>query len=129
MRDADRRLVRQRANEACEYCGIRQEEDPLLRFQVEHVIPRQHGGGNHPSNLALACPQCNQRKGPNLSGLDPAGGALTPLFNPRTQQWDEHFRLDRLTGAIEGLTDVGRTTGQLLTLNDPIRTKVRRGRQ
>jgi 5-methylcytosine-specific restriction endonuclease McrA len=35
-----------------------------LRFHIEHVIPRQHGGSDDADNLALACPDCNLRKGP-----------------------------------------------------------------
>jgi hypothetical protein len=42
-------------------------------------------------NLALACFFCNRYKGPNLSGFDPATGALTQLFDPRSQIWADHF--------------------------------------
>ena len=65
-----RLFVRTRANHRCEYCGIPQEFSEL-RFHIEHIIPRQHGGIDDAENLALACPDCNLRKGPNLSGLDP----------------------------------------------------------
>jgi 5-methylcytosine-specific restriction endonuclease McrA len=40
-------------------------------FHVDHIIPKQHGSSDDPSNLALACYHYNLYKGPNLTGLDP----------------------------------------------------------
>jgi hypothetical protein len=40
-----------------------------------------------------------------------------PLFNPRTQQWSEHFVLDRDTREIHGLTPVGRAAVAAVALN------------
>jgi hypothetical protein len=51
---ATNRRVRSRAANGCEYCGLPQEADPFFRFQVEHIIPKQHGGDDDLSNLALA---------------------------------------------------------------------------
>jgi hypothetical protein len=68
-----RELVRRRADHACEYCGLRQEHSEL-KHHVEHIIAKQHGGADHPENLALACHRCNLRKGPNLTGIDPETG-------------------------------------------------------
>ena len=55
MDAALRSLVRQRAGNRCEYCGIRQEHVPFAVFHIEHVIPKKHGGNDDPSNLAFAC--------------------------------------------------------------------------
>jgi len=77
-----RQRVRQRAKNTCEYCGLRQEREPLP-FHVEHIIARRHGGKDTPENLALACHHCNLHKGSNLSGLDSKAGKLTRLFHPR----------------------------------------------
>src|SRR5678816_1484385 len=60
-------------------------------FQLEHITARQHGGLSELDNLALACRPCNQKKGPNLAGIDPLTKKLTPLYNPRTHSWTEHF--------------------------------------
>jgi hypothetical protein len=30
-----------------------------MRFHVEHIVPRQHGGTDDPNGLALACDRCN----------------------------------------------------------------------
>jgi hypothetical protein len=86
-----------------------------LMFHIEHVIPRQHGGADDPSNLALSCFHCNLHKGPNLAGLDPDTGQLVALFNPRTQVWSEHFEAwgDRIVGR----TPTGSTTVNVLAMN------------
>jgi len=83
--------VRRRARFACEYCRFPQAGSPL-RFHVDHVIARQHRGRTVLSNLAFTCARCNAFKGPNIAGVDPDTGRLTPLFNPRRQRWDRRFR-------------------------------------
>jgi hypothetical protein len=118
-----RRLVRSPAGDRCEYCGLRQEADPFFRFHVEHVIALQHGGPTVPENLALSCHHCNLHKGPNLSGIDPESGAMVALFNPRLQQWEEHFALRGRT--IQGLTETGRATVVVLAMNAPGRRDLR----
>jgi hypothetical protein len=120
---ATRRLVEARAAGQCEYCRSRQEDEPFFRFQVEHDVARQHGGQDVPENLALACPHCNLHKGPNLTGLDPFDGALTRLFNPRTQRWDDHFAVRG--PLVIGQTAVGRATVRVLNMNDRVRVELR----
>ena len=78
MDAATRHLVRQRADERCEYCKLRQEHCEL-RHHIEHIIAKQHGGSDDDENLALACHRCNLHKGPNLTGIDPQTG-LSPHF-------------------------------------------------
>ena len=114
MDSATSDLVRQRAQYRCEYCLLPQRAS-ALRFHIEHIVARQHAGTDDAANLALACPECNYQKGPNLSGIDPDTGVLTPLFHPRRDQWVEHFTRD---GArIVGKTATGRTTVWLLEMN------------
>lgn len=108
--------VRRRAGEACEYCRMPQAAH-VRTFAVDHVIARQHGGATTPDNLALACLRCNSHKGPNLAGIDPDSGRMTRLFRPRRDEWDEHFRWNG--PYLVGLTDVGRTTIAVLTINHP----------
>ena len=88
-----RELVRQRAGDRCEYCHLPQEFSDL-HFHIEHVTPRQHGGTEAPDNLALACPECNFAKGPNLAALEPAYRKIVRLFNPRRDKWIQHFRFE-----------------------------------
>ena len=119
-----RQSVRQRAAGRCEYCGLRQEQEPLS-FHVEHITPRQHRGKDTTENLALACHHCNLHKGTNLSGLDPQTGELTRLFHPRLDDWGEHFT--RRGGEIIGLSAIGRTTVILLKMNEDGRRELREG--
>ena len=118
-----RRHVRQRAQGRCEYCLLHQD-DLALSHHIDHILPRKPGGHTVSSNLALACLDCNRRKGSDLSAIDAATGAITPLFNPRVHVWQEHFAL---AGAqIVGLTSVGRATVALLQYNEPRRVIQRR---
>ena len=66
-----RAQVRQRAQNACEYCHPPQDDSPLAALHVEHIIPKIHGGSDDVENLALACIDCNLHKGTNLTGIDP----------------------------------------------------------
>jgi hypothetical protein len=120
---AVRQLIRQRAGDRCEYCRTHQDDEPLFRYQVEHVIARQHGGTDDADNLALACPHCNRHKGPNLTGIDPLTGAVETLFHPRRQSWPEHFEING--GLVLGRTPTGRATVRVLAMNDPIRVELR----
>lgn len=123
MRPEIRETVRLHARGRCEYCLLHEDDSPAVSHQVEHVIPRKHGGSDVLDNLALACIACNLYKGPNLSGIDPETGALTPLFHPRTDRWQQHFEFDGLE--ITGRTAVGRTTVVVLRLNDPVHLRLR----
>jgi hypothetical protein len=123
---ATQRRVRSRANRRCEYCRIPQETDPFFSFHIEHIIPRQHGGTDDNSNLALACHHWNLHKGPNLAGIDPDTGELARLFNPRTQRWEDHFEIQEAW--IVGRTPVGRATVWVLAMNADEQREIRTGR-
>lgn len=118
-----RRTVRERADDRCEYCRLRQEHAPLWRHQIEHIVPRKHRGTDDLTNLAWACVRCNLGKASNLSGRDADTGEIVPLFDPRKQTWDEHFAYE---GAeIIGLTATGRVTVEVLNMNEPRRLALR----
>lgn len=117
-----RRLVFARAEGCCEYCLLPQAAT-VYRHEPDHIIPRQHGGETTADNLALACIRCNRYKGSNVGSFDPETGNLVPLYNPRTQAWADHFRLDG--PIIEPLTPEGRVTVKILRLNDVARVEER----
>jgi len=96
-----------------------------MRFHLEHIRPRRHGGPTVLQNLAWACPRCNERKGANLSGFDPDTDKMARLFNPSRDQWARHFVWDGLH--IRGVTATGRTTAWLLEFNSDERLKLRQG--
>lgn len=118
-----RRRVVERAGNRCEYCLIHQE-DSVATHQVDHVIAEKHGGRTVADNLALSCMLCNLRKASDLTSIDPATGDIVTLFNPRTQAWNDHFRIADVR--LEGVTAVGRTTVEFLQLNSYERTAERR---
>ncbi len=109
-----RRLVEERANRLCEYCLL-PADVTFFPHEIDHVIAEKHGGETNADNLAFTCWRCNRHKGSDLGSFDPQTGAFSFLFNPRTQQWDEHFKLEELQ--IVGLTSQGRTTARLLQFN------------
>jgi len=115
----DAEIVRQageRAAGRCEYCQLASSAHPAP-FQIDHIIARQHGGGDELENLAFACIHCNRYKGPNIAGIDPGTGELTRLFHPRTDKWRTHFAWN---GAeILPLTAIGPVTLRVLFMNDP----------
>ena len=111
---AARKLIASRANFRCEYCR-KPEIIANFGFHVEHIIGRQHGGTDRLSNLAYACSWCNWKKGPNIATILFEGGDLLPLFNPRTNIWHEHFKVEE--GLLIEKTDIAKGTIKLLAMN------------
>jgi hypothetical protein len=96
-----------------------------IAFHVEHIVARQHSpvAQDELASLALACDRCNAYKGPNLTSIDPLTQEIVRLFHPRTDSWDDHFRLE--SGIILGKTATGRATAQLLNMNAMRRIELR----
>lgn len=114
---AIRQLVRQRANYLCEYCHSSEEASTAL-FTLDHLIPQSLNGSDDPENLALACHRCNGRRYNFTTGIDPETQAVVALFNPRQQQWSDHFIWTADGLRIFGISSVGRTTCIRLDFND-----------
>lgn len=113
----DRQLrdqVWQRAASRCEYCQMPQEFTDAVH-EVDHIIAEKHRGLTLLENLGLACFPCNNHKGPNIAGIDPQTEIVTRLFHPRLDQWSEHFAWRG--PVLMGLTAIGRTTIEVLTIN------------
>jgi 5-methylcytosine-specific restriction endonuclease McrA len=85
-----RRLVRQRAGDRCEYCGLSQLGQEAT-FHIDHVIPVAASGETTADNLALACVSCSLHKSARQMVEEPETGETVPIFNPRQQVWTEHF--------------------------------------
>ena len=83
-------------------------------MHVEHIDPN---GGDDPENVCLACPTCNLSQSTATSALDPITGTTVPLFHPRRQHWQEHFRWIENTCRVQGLTPTGRATVERLRMN------------
>src|SRR5262249_42382422 len=52
--------VLKRAGRRCELCGISADERAI---EVDHIIPRKHGGKDDLTNLQALCFKCNANKG------------------------------------------------------------------
>ncbi len=109
-----RRLVIQRADNRCEYCGISQIGQ-VATFHIDHIVPVVAGGETIAENLALACVSCSLRKGARQNLEDSETGEVVSIFNPRQQAWKEHFDWNGVQ--VVGLTATGRATVQALDLN------------
>jgi hypothetical protein len=122
---AVRRAVRRRARGFCEYCRSSSELTGH-DFTVDHVLPKTSGGGSDLGNLCWCCFWCNDYKHARTQAADPRTGRWTPLFNPRTDAWETHFRWTRHSTRIHGRTPTGRATVKVLRLNRAILVKARR---
>ncbi|MEO1354110.1 MAG: HNH endonuclease [Cyanobacteria bacterium J06635_15] len=115
--DETKRAVRERAQYLCEYCHS-SERLSASRFTIGHITPKSLGGTDELENLALACRRCNERRYNFVASIDPESQATVPIFNPRLQEWNEHFVWVDQGILIEGITPIGRATCVRLDLND-----------
>jgi len=112
-----RRLVIRRARGRCEYCRLSQAGQEAT-FHIDHIIPVAADGKTIAENLAFACVSCSLRKGARQTAIDPVTDAEASLFNPRLDDWTEHFRGDDVH--LVGLTATGRATINALDMNRPL---------
>lgn len=88
---AARIVVQERAGARCEYCRAPQIITGTT-YHIEHIVPSSRGGSDDVVNLALSCITCNGHKSDHITGVDPETGRELPLFDPRRDHWDRHFR-------------------------------------
>jgi HNH endonuclease len=105
--------VRQRANFACEYCGVT-ETDTGGELTIDHHQPQVHGGSDDLSNLLYCCQRCNLYK----LAYWPTTAADPVLWNPRREPRDTHVLL-LADGTVYPLTQTGAFTIRRLRLNRP----------
>ncbi len=115
--------VRRRAHDRCEYCLLPQRTQEAT-FHADHIKPRKEGGTTSIDNLALACVTCSLKKAARTHALDPRTDAIVPLFHPRRDRWDAHFRWTTRWRVI-GKTPTGRATVQALAMNAPRVVRIR----
>jgi hypothetical protein len=119
-----RQKVRQKAGNRCEYC-LSHQDYIMGRLQIDHIQPLAKGGTDTEDNLCLACELCNQYKWVQTESVDPQSEETVSLFNPRQQQWKEHFTWNTEGTEIIGLTACGRATIAALRLNNNLAVIVR----
>jgi 5-methylcytosine-specific restriction endonuclease McrA len=86
----------------CQYCGVR---PPRAELNLDHVVPRAHGGRSTWENVVASCLECNRHKGgrtPEQAGLrlrrPPARPrwsplASLPLASVRHEEWHPYLRI------------------------------------
>src|SRR5262245_26508607 len=106
-----RQRVRERANFACEFCGVT-ETGTGDQLTIDHFQPKTKGGDDNFENLIYCCVRCNQYK------LDywPTHSDSPHLWNPRTEPFSKHF-LELDGGMLYPLTPIGTFTLRRLRLN------------
>jgi len=113
------------AGHRCGYCHS-DERLTGMALSAEHILPRAAGGATVRENLWRSCRACNEQKGAQVQAADPETGAMVPLYNPRLQPWNAHFRWSRDGAHLLGHTAVGRATVEALQLNRPMLVAARR---
>ena len=117
-----RRIVVQRARNACEYFGLSPEGQEAT-FHIDHLIPRSAGGATISENLALTCVSCSLHKSAHQTVAVPHSGEEVLLFHPRRDPWSEHFRWEG--SSLVGLTTTGQVTIEALRMNRPVMLAIR----
>jgi hypothetical protein len=118
-----RSQIRKRAGDRCEYCRLPQA-CTILPHEVDHIRSGKLRGPTNLENTAWCCGPCNRAKGPLAAGFDPLTDKQVRLFHPRKDQWSTHFAWDGAT--LVGKTPIGRTTIDVLRINDADRVEHRR---
>ena len=106
-----REQARQRADCACEFCGI-SEIDVGGLLTIDHFHPRSKGGTETLDNLIYACIHCNQYK----HDYWPHDDLAPRLWNPRELLISPHF-VESEDGRLIAVTIVGDFTMRRLRLN------------
>jgi len=75
-----RKSVFARDHYRCQYCGAHN-----VSLTIDHVVPRERGGGTDWTNLVCCCTPCNNRKGnrtPEEAGMRLPRRPFRPKFIP-----------------------------------------------
>lgn len=120
-----RRRVAEQARHRCGYC-LTQEVVIGGPMELDHLVPRSLGGPTTEGNLWLACSLCNDHKNNRFLIVDPVTGTNVRIFDPRRQEWAEHFAWSEGATRIDGKTATGRATVAALHLNRPSLVLARR---
>lgn len=105
-----------RSGHCCEYCKSQDKFSPVF-FTIDHITPLAENGTHNLENLAYACPLCNRLKWQKVHVPDPVTNNQVQIFNPRAEQWSDHFQWSEDYLHIIGITAIGRATVNALRLN------------
>ncbi len=120
-----RQAVADHFQHRCCYC-LSPEHIVGAEFTIDHIVPQSLGGASTEENLCLACWRCNLTKRDLIAAIDQETGVAVRLFNPRLQNWSDHFIWQDGGLLIGGLTSTGRATVSGLRLNRSTLVNARR---
>jgi len=75
-----RKSIFARDRHTCQYCGARN-----VSLTIDHVVPRERGGGDEWTNLVCCCTKCNNKKGnrlPDEAGMRIRRKPFRPKYLP-----------------------------------------------
>ena len=75
-----RKSIFARDHYTCQYCGSRN-----VPLTIDHVVPRERGGGDDWTNLVCCCTKCNNKKGnrmPDEAGMRIRHAPFRPKYLP-----------------------------------------------
>ena len=113
---SNRDKIKNRADNRCEYCKS-PASYATQSFVIEHIIPISKNGNSKLENLAWSCGGCNSFKYNKVEAFDALSQQSVPIFNPRLQNWNDHFNWSEDFFNIVGKTATGRATIQALKMN------------
>jgi 5-methylcytosine-specific restriction endonuclease McrA len=85
--DFSRPAIIKRDRGYCQYCG-RKLSAPQIT--IDHVIPKDHGGGNSFANCVVSCQECNNKKG----NRTPEQAGMVLIRKPTHPSFSNHQSLD-----------------------------------
>jgi HNH endonuclease len=120
-----RQKIRNTDRDRCCYC-LTTELNSGIRLTFDHTTPQAKQGKTTFENVCLACRSCNEFKSDTTEAIDPITDQTAPLFNPRTQNWSDHFAWIADGTKVQGKTAIGRVTVTTLQMNRSIIVLTRR---
>ena len=120
-----RSRVSSQAKHRCGYC-LTSENIVGTPMEIDHLIPEILGGSGDEENLWLACSLCNSHKSDRIAAVDPVTQETVRFFDPRQENWNEHFAWSAAADLVLGLTPRGRATVLALKINRPSLVHARR---
>lgn len=75
-----RHNVFERDKNTCQYCGHKFDRKDL---NIDHVVPRHHGGQTTWTNVVCSCVDCNRRKG----SRSPEEARMRLIRKPKKPRW------------------------------------------
>lgn len=87
-----RQNVFERDKNTCQYCGRKFERKDL---NIDHVVPRQHGGLTTWTNVVCSCIKCNARK----ANRTPEQAGMHLVKKPKKPRWRPFMEIQFLRSA------------------------------